>query len=111
MAMKTNHSDDGAAIDVRRLRKTYPEGVEAVRGLDFRVARGEVFGLLGPNGAGKSTTIGMLTTAVRPTSGTALVAGFDVGRDALAVRRASAVVFQDPVVDRTLTGRHNLDIH
>jgi ABC-2 type transport system ATP-binding protein len=57
------------AIDVRQLRKTYPGGVEAVKGIDFQVVAGEVFGLLGPNGAGKSTTIGMLTTTIAPTSG------------------------------------------
>jgi ABC-2 type transport system ATP-binding protein len=99
------------AIDVRRLRKTYPGGVEAVKGIDFRVSAGEVFGLLGPNGAGKSTTIGMLTTTIAPTGGSARVAGFDVASDPLAARRVSSVVFQDPVVDRALTGRRNLDIH
>jgi ABC-2 type transport system ATP-binding protein len=99
------------AIDVRRLRKTYPGGVEAVRGIDFRVAAGEVFGLLGPNGAGKSTTIGMLTTTIVPTGGSAQVAGFDVASEPLAARGASSVVFQDPVVDRALTGRRNLDLH
>ena len=98
-------------IDVHELRKTYPGGVEAVKGIDFSVERGEVFGLLGPNGAGKSTTIGMLTTTIRPTSGSALVAGHDVVADPLAVRAASAVVFQDAVVDRSLTGRRNLEIH
>src|SRR5207247_7349438 len=72
---------------------------------------GEVFGLLGPNGAGKSTTIGMLTTTITPTSGSARVAGFDVASEPLAARRVSSVVFQDPVVDRALTGRRNLDIH
>ena len=56
-----------AAIEVTGLRKTYPGGVEAVRGIDFTVRAGEVFGFLGPNGAGKSTTIGMLTTTIRPT--------------------------------------------
>jgi ABC-2 type transport system ATP-binding protein len=99
------------AIDVRRLRKTYPGGVEAVKGIDFEVAAGEVFGLLGPNGAGKSTTIGMLTTTVAPTGGSARVGGFDVVSEPIAARRASSVVFQDPVVDRGLTGRRNLDIH
>src|SRR5437773_2127989 len=54
-------------IEAHQLRKTYPGGVEAVRGIDFTVDPGEVFGLLGPNGAGKSTTIGMLTTTVIPT--------------------------------------------
>src|SRR5437899_12707970 len=99
------------AIEVRRLRKIYPGGVEAVRGIDFDVAPGEVFGLLGPNGAGKSTTIGMLTTTVRPTGGTARVAGFDVVRAPTSARASSAVVFQDAVVDRSLTGRRNMEIH
>ena len=96
---------------MRQLRKTYPGGVEAVKGIDFQVVAGEVFGLLGPNGAGKSTTIGMLTTTIAPTSGSARVAGFDVASDPLAARRVSSVVFQEPVVDRALTGRRNLDIH
>ncbi|HZQ83458.1 MAG TPA: ABC transporter ATP-binding protein [Acidimicrobiales bacterium] len=99
------------AIDVHHLRKVYPGGVEAVAGIDFDVAAGEVFGLLGPNGAGKSTTIGMLTTTVAPTSGRARVAGFDVARQPLEARRASAVVFQEPVVDRELTGARNLEVH
>jgi ABC-2 type transport system ATP-binding protein len=98
-------------IEVQDLRKVYPGGREAVAGLDLEVLPGEVFGLIGPNGAGKSTTIGMLTTTVRPTSGTARVAGFDVTREPLDVRRASSVVFQEPVVDRSLTGRRNLEIH
>src|SRR5437899_4630886 len=68
----------GTAIEIRNLRKTYPGGVEAVKGIHFDVATGEVFGLLGPNGAGKSTTIGMLTTTVLPTGGEARVGGFDV---------------------------------
>ena len=102
---------DPHAIEVRRLRKTYPGGIEAVKGIDFEVASGEVFGLLGPNGAGKSTTIGMLTTTISPTSGTARLAGFDVAKHPLAARRISSVVFQEPVVDRSLTGRRNLEIH
>jgi ABC-2 type transport system ATP-binding protein len=98
-------------IEVQKLRKVYPGGVVAVKGIDFDVAPGEVFGLLGPNGAGKSTTIGMLTTTVNPTSGTARLAGFDVAKQAIAARKVSSVVFQDSVVDRSLTGRRNLDIH
>jgi ABC-2 type transport system ATP-binding protein len=98
-------------IEVRNLRKTYSGGVEAVKGIDFEVPPGEVFGLLGPNGAGKSTTIGMLTTTIAPTSGTAKLAGFDVAKHPLAARRLSSVVFQEPVVDRSLTGRRNLDLH
>ena len=98
-------------IEVEGLRKVYPGGVEAVNGIDFEVAPGEVFGLLGPNGAGKSTTIGMLTTTIRPSGGTARLAGFDVGAQPLAARRVSSVVFQEAVVDRSLSGRRNLDLH
>jgi ABC-2 type transport system ATP-binding protein len=98
-------------IEVDKLRKVYAGGVEAVKGIGFGVGAGEVFALLGPNGAGKSTTIGMLTTTVRPTSGTARLAGFDVGTQPLAARRVSSVVFQEAVVDRSLSGRSNLDLH
>ena len=109
----TNHNDIAreAVIDVRGLVKTYAGGVEAVKGIDFDVRAGEVFGLLGPNGAGKSTTIGMLTTTLVPTEGTASLAGFDVTTDAVAARSVSSVVFQDPVVDRSFTGRRNLELH
>jgi ABC-2 type transport system ATP-binding protein len=99
------------ALEVRDLGKVYPGGVHAVDGVSFTVAPGEVFGLLGPNGAGKSTIIGMLTTTIAPTSGTAVLAGFDVAESPLQARRVSSVVFQEPVVDRSLTGRRNLDIH
>jgi ABC-2 type transport system ATP-binding protein len=99
------------AITVRGLRKTYPGGVEAVKGIDFDVAPGEVFGLLGPNGAGKSTTVGMLTTTVAPSGGTALLAGHDVAARPLAARSISSVVFQEPAVDRSLSGRSNLELH
>jgi ABC-2 type transport system ATP-binding protein len=99
------------AIEAHALRKVYPGGVEAVRGIDLTVAPGEVFGLLGPNGAGKSTTVGMLTTTITPTSGTARLAGFDVASDPLRARGASSVVFQETVLDRSLTGRANVEIH
>src|SRR5437870_11946400 len=98
------------AISVRGLRKSYGP-LEAVKGIDFEVAAGEVFGLLGPNGAGKSTTIGMLTTTIVTTGGRAFVAGYDVATEPLAARSVSSVVFQDSVVDRALSGRRNLDIH
>src|ERR1700750_1388476 len=99
------------AVAVSGLRKTYPGGIEAVKGIDFEVAPGEVFGLLGPNGAGKSTTIGMLTTTIVPTAGRARLDGHDVATDPLAARRVSSVVFQEAVVDRGLTGRANLELH
>jgi ABC-2 type transport system ATP-binding protein len=98
-------------IEVEDLAKRYPNGVEAVQGVDFVVEPGEVFGLLGPNGAGKSTTIGMLTTTVMPTRGTARLAGHDVVRSPLAARAVSSVVFQEPVVDGALSGRRNLELH
>jgi ABC-2 type transport system ATP-binding protein len=101
----------GPAIEVKGLEKTYPGGVEAVKAIDFSVEPGEVFGLLGPNGAGKSTTIGMLTGTVKPTGGSARLAGHDVAAEPLAARRVSSVVFQETVLDRALSGRANLELH
>jgi ABC-2 type transport system ATP-binding protein len=96
---------------VDRLTKTYPGGVQAVRGISFEVAEGEIFGLLGPNGAGKTTTLGVLTTLVRPSGGLAMVAGLNVVREPLAVRRAMGVVFQDSVLDNDFTGFQNMRLH
>ena len=101
----------GPAVRAEELVKTYPGDVHAVKGVSFEVAAGEAFGLLGPNGAGKTTTIGMLNTAVIPTSGRALLAGHDVARDPNGARAISSVVFQDAVVDHPLTGRQNLELH
>jgi ABC-2 type transport system ATP-binding protein len=99
------------AIEVNELAKTYPGDVQAVKAISFSVRAGEVFGLLGPNGAGKSTTVGMLTTTILPSSGSAQLIGYDVVRQARETRSVSSVVFQEPVVDRSLSGRRNLDIH
>src|SRR3954447_8746340 len=99
-----------AAIDVDELVKSYGD-VEAVRGVSFTVAPGEVFGFLGPNGAGKSTTINMLCTLARPTSGTARVSGFDVVARRDDVRRHIGLVFQDPTLDGFLTAEQNLRFH
>src|SRR5918996_161275 len=96
------------AVVVDQLRKVYPGGIEAVRGLSFHVDEGEVYGLLGPNGAGKSTTLGVLTTTVQASSGRISVSGHDVRRASLAARRSSGVVFQDSVLDNEFTGRDNL---
>ncbi|MCU1485970.1 MAG: transporter ATP-binding protein [Actinomycetia bacterium] len=98
------------AIEVEALAKRYGE-VDAVRGVSFTVAPGEVFGFLGPNGAGKSTTINMLCTLARPTSGTGRVHGFDVVRQRDDVRRHIGLVFQDPSLDVQLTAAQNLRLH
>ena len=102
----------GDAVHVRELVKRYPRApVNAVDGVSFEVGRQEVFGLLGPNGAGKTTTVGVLTTRVRPTSGSASVAGIDVVRDPVRARSALAVVPQRSNLDRALSIRANLVFH
>jgi len=83
--------------------------VEAVRGVDLNVPSGEFLGLLGPNGAGKSTTIGMLTTLVAPTGGMTLVAGHDVAKDPVGVKRRIGVVTQTNTLDMQLTVAENLE--
>ncbi|TLP63868.1 ATP-binding cassette domain-containing protein [Microbispora triticiradicis] len=108
--MSARAGDLGAAVAVRGLRKTYGK-VEAVKGVDFEVAPGEVFGFLGPNGAGKTTTISMLCTLATPTGGTALVAGHDIVTERDAVRRNIGLVFQDPTLDGYLTAEQNLRFH
>ncbi|MDP9430044.1 MAG: ATP-binding cassette domain-containing protein, partial [Actinomycetota bacterium] len=100
------------AVQVRDLVKRYPgRPVNAVDGISFTVRRGEVLGLLGPNGAGKTTTIGVLTTRVLPTSGTASVAGVDVAVDPVTARSRLSVVPQRSNLDRALTARQNLVFH
>jgi ABC-2 type transport system ATP-binding protein len=101
-----------SAVQVADLVKRYPgRQANAVDGISFAVERGEVFGLLGPNGAGKTTTIGVLTTRVLPTSGSARVAGIDVAADPVTARSRLSVVPQRPNLDRALTARQNLVFH
>ena len=100
------------ALQVRELRKTFHQRgappLHAVDGLTFSVPVGHIFGVLGPNGAGKTTTLKILTTLIRPTSGTAIVAGTDVVRDPLGVRRKIVVVVQESAAELFLTVRDNL---
>jgi ABC-2 type transport system ATP-binding protein len=105
-----NGATSTPAIAVQSLTKNFDE-VRAVRGVDFEVAAGEVFGFLGPNGAGKTTTINMLCTLARPTSGSAAVAGYDVVSQRDHVRRNIGLVFQDPTLDGYLTAAQNLRLH
>jgi ABC-2 type transport system ATP-binding protein len=100
------------AIQTEDLYKTYENGgrqVKAVRGISLTVQEGESFGLLGPNGAGKSTIFGMLTTRVKPTSGTMRVAGADPVRDPVNVKRRIGAVTQYNTLDRQLTALENLE--
>ena len=97
-------------IKTNALTKSYGK-IQAVRSIDLNIEKGEIFGLLGPNGAGKTTTIGMLCTIVRPTSGSASIAGYDVIGEPAQVRRKVGIVFQDPTLDTVLTGRENLELH
>ena len=108
--LATGRADGEAAISVRGLTKSYGE-IEAVRGIDFEVTRGETFGFLGPNGAGKSTTISMLCTLARPSGGSARVAGLDVVRERDSVRRNIGLVFQDTTLDNYLSAEQNLRLH
>jgi ABC-type transporter Mla maintaining outer membrane lipid asymmetry ATPase subunit MlaF len=101
---------DVDAVEVDGLTRRFGE-TTAVDGISFRVAAGEVFGFLGPNGAGKSTTVKIVCTLLRPSSGTARVAGHDVIRAPTAVRRALGLLFQDPSLDDRLTARENLRLH
>lgn len=105
-----NQTGRPAAVAVQGLVKRYGS-LEAVRGIDFEVAGGEIFGFLGPNGAGKSTTIKILCTLAQPTEGTAQVAGYDVVRARELVRRNIGLVFQDTTLDTYLTAEQNLRFH
>jgi ABC-2 type transport system ATP-binding protein len=99
---------DDAAIETTALGKVYPGGVRALDEVSFRTRYGEVFAYLGRNGSGKTTTIRILTTLTAATTGTARVAGHDVGRDPRAVRLAIGVTMQQAALDETMTGRELL---
>jgi ABC-2 type transport system ATP-binding protein len=98
------------AVETDKLSKVYRSGLKAVDEVSIKLENGEIFGFLGPNGAGKSTTIMILTTLLKPTSGRALVAGFDVTTHAKNVRQNIGYVQQDSTIDEYLTGRENLEL-
>ncbi|AHF80619.1 ATP-binding cassette domain-containing protein [Thermococcus paralvinellae] len=98
------------AIIADNLVKKYGD-FTAVKGVSFKVKKGEIFAFLGPNGAGKTTTIHMLVTLLRPTSGNATVAGYDIIKESHEVRKKIGIVFQDPSLDRELTAYENMYIH
>ncbi len=97
------------ALQTRGLTRRFGETV-AVDGIDLDVGTGEIYGFLGPNGAGKSTTVRMLTTLLLPSSGTAIVAGFDVRDNADVVRLRIGVALQEAALDPKQTGRELLDL-
>lgn len=103
--------DTPPALALADLRKIYRNGNQALRGIDLTVEAGDFFALLGPNGAGKSTLIRMLTTLLPPTSGTAVIHGFDVVKDANGVRNAIGVIPQAMTSDIDLTLEENLNIY
>jgi ABC-2 type transport system ATP-binding protein len=98
-------------IEVKDLTKTYPGGVEAVRGVSFSVKPGEFFGFLGPNGAGKTTTINMLVNLVRRTSGQIAIDGFDLDRNPIDIYRRIGFAMQEIGLDETATAREMLQLH
>jgi ABC-2 type transport system ATP-binding protein len=99
-----------STIVLDQLTKKF-NGFTAVDNISFQVSEGEIFGFLGPNGAGKTTTINMLATLLKPTSGHAKVAGFDITKNKNEVRKSIGIVFQDPALDIHLTGYENLQFH
>jgi ABC-2 type transport system ATP-binding protein len=98
-------------IRAKALSKVFAGDIKAVDTIDFEVGEGEIFGFLGPNGAGKTTTIKILNTLLKPTSGTAIVAGFDVVKSPADVRKSIGYVAQDIGVDEHATGRENLTLY
>jgi len=97
-------------IETKDLTKNFGELV-AVNSVNLKIKKGELFGLLGPNGAGKTTLLSMLSTILKPTTGTAKVNGYDIIKKPNEVRKSIGIVFQDPSLDDRLTGRENLQMH
>ena len=93
-----------SAITAEQLERTFKGGIKAVQGIDLDIPEGEIYGFLGPNGAGKTTTVRMLVTLLKPTGGTAVVAGHDVARDPGAVRAGIGVALQEAALDPLMTG-------
>lgn len=106
-------NSDSLVVQTRNLRKTFftkkgKESVEAVKGVDLNVKKGEIFGFLGPNGAGKTTTLNMLTTLLKPTSGEAWVAGYDLLKESQKIRQNIGYVSQVGGVDTSTNAYENL---
>ncbi len=99
-----------SAIHIKNLTRRF-NGLVAVDNISFDIEHGEIFGLLGPNGAGKTTTLAMLSTMLKPTSGSATVNGIDIERDEDGVRKSIGIVFQDQSLDEELTAYENMDFH
>jgi ABC-2 type transport system ATP-binding protein len=99
-----------AAIEVEQLQRRFSDEVLAVAGIDLEVAEREIYAFLGPNGAGKTTTVRMLTTLLKPTGGSARVAGFDVATDPANVRRSIGVALQEAALDPLMTGRELMEL-
>ena len=106
---QVQRSQSNTVLDISNLTKSFDGGkTNAVDGVSFTVPEGEIFGILGPNGAGKSTTINMLTTILKPTSGNAVICGYDLAKSSAAVRRNIGVVPQESTADDDLTGFENV---
>jgi ABC-2 type transport system ATP-binding protein len=108
MDHKGDKMSEDYIIVTEKLAKTYPGGIRAVKGIDLKIRKGQIYGFLGPNGAGKTTTIKMLSTSIKPSSGTSTIMGYDIIQNSMEVRRIIGVVPQDLTTDEDLKGIENL---